>query len=109
METRKNTKRDGLAKVLGGDMLGSHSVLRQIPLLLIILAGCLAMVAVRYNVESLNKEKERLQKKVSYMREQRVQMRKEYQESIRISRIDEVLDSIGVGLVAGPPFEIKIL
>jgi len=43
------------------------------------------------------------------MREQRVQMQKQYQESIRISRIDEVLDTIGVGLVAGPPYEIKII
>ncbi|MCR4817127.1 MAG: hypothetical protein K5842_08130 [Bacteroidales bacterium] len=104
----KNRKKGGLAKVMGGDMLGSHIVLRQIPLLIIILCGCLVMVAVRYNVENLNKEKDRLQKKVSYLREQRVQMQKQYQESIRISRIDEVLDSIGVGLVAGPPYELKI-
>ena len=103
----KNNK-GGLAKVLGGDMLGSHFILNQIPLLLIILILCLLMVKVRYRVESLNKEKEKLQLQVKYLREQRVQMQKQYQESIRISRIDRDLDSIGVGLVAGPPYELKM-
>lgn len=94
--------------MLGGDVLKSQVVLRQIPLLLLILLFCLLMVGVRYRVESLTKEKERLEKKIGYMREQRVQMQKQYQESIRISRIDMVLDTIGVGLVAGPPYELKI-
>lgn len=89
-------------------MLESGVVLKQIPLLLLILAFCLLMVKIRYRVESLNKEKERMQKEVSYLREQRVQMQKQYQESIRISRIDQELDTIGVGLVAGPPFELKL-
>lgn len=96
-----------LAKVLGGDMLKSQAVIRQIPLLLLILFFCLVMVGVRYRVESLTKEKERLEKQISYMREQRVQMQKQYQESIRISRIDMELDTIGVGLIAGPPYELK--
>ena len=103
-----NKKKSSLAKVLGGDMLESGVVLKQIPLLLLILAFCLLMVKIRYRVESLNKEKERMQKEVSYLREQRVQMQKQYQESIRISRIDQELDTIGVGLVAGPPFELKL-
>lgn len=94
--------------MLGGDMLGSRFVLKQIPLLLMILGFCLLMVKVRYRVESLNKQKDRLQKEVSYLREQRVQMQKQYQESIRISRIDQELDTVGVGLVAGPPFELKV-
>ena len=89
-------------------MLGSKWVMRQIPLLLLILVMCLLLVAVRYRVESLNKEKDRLQKEVSYIREQRMQMRKQYQESIRISRIDQELDTVGIGLVAGPPYELKV-
>ena len=103
-----NRKSSNLAQVLGGDMLGSHFVLKQIPLLLLILAGCLAMVKVRYEVETLNKKKSRLEKEVSYLLEQRVQMQKQYQESIRISRIETELDTVGVGLVAGPPFELKV-
>ena len=108
VKNNSNKKRGSLAQVLGGDMLGSHFVLRQIPLLLLILGFCLLMVLIRYRVESLNKEKDKLKKEVSYLREQRVQMQKRYQESIRISRIDQVLDTVGVGLVAGPPFELKV-
>ena len=88
-----NRKRSSLAQVLGGDMLGSHFVLK--------------MVAIRYRVESLNKQKDRMKKEVSYLHEHRVQMQKQYQESIRISRIDRELDTVGVGLVAGPPFELR--
>ena len=95
-------------KVVGGDVLKSRVVLKQIPLLILIVLFCLLMVAVRYRVESLNKEKERLQREAGFLQEQRVQMQKQYQESIRMSRIDMVLDTIGVGLVAGPPFELKI-
>ena len=102
-----NRKRSSLAQVLGGDMLGSHFVLKQIPLLLLILGFCLLMVAIRYRVESLNKQKDRMKKEVSYLHEHRVQMQKQYQESIRISRIDRELDTVGVGLVAGPPFELR--
>lgn len=104
----KNRKRGGLTQLLGGDVLEKEVVLKQIPLLLLILAGCLGMVAVRYRVESLTKEKNTLQKQVSYMNEQRVQMQKQYQESIRISRIDRELDTLDVGLVAGPPYELKM-
>ena len=79
-----NRKRSSLAQVLGGDMLGSHFVLKQIPLLLLILAFCLLMVAIRYRVASLNKQKDRMKQEVSYL-----------------------LDTVGVGLVAGPPFELR--
>lgn len=106
---KKETQKSSLfTKLLGGDMLKSRMVLNQIPLLMLILVCCLLMVTVRYRVETLNKEKSNLERQVSYLREQRMQMQKQYQESIRISRIDRDLDTIGVGLVAGPPFEIKI-
>ncbi|MBQ6955026.1 MAG: hypothetical protein IJP80_00200 [Bacteroidales bacterium] len=108
-EKGNNKNRRGrLARFLGGDVLESKFVLRQIPLVVIIVSMCLALVAIRYEVESLTKEKSELERKVSYMREVRVQMRRQYQESIRISRIDRDLDTIGVGLVAGPPYELKI-
>lgn len=107
-KTAKSGRGRGLRGVLAGDMLGSRWVMEQLPLLVLIVVMCLVLVAVRYRVESLNKEKERLQKEVGYLREQRMQMRKRYQESIRISRIDEELDTVGIGLVAGPPYELKV-
>lgn len=105
---KQKKKKNGLAKMLRGNVLDSRFLLRQTPLLLTVLLFCLIMVKVRYRVESLNKQKEAMQKEVGYLREQRVQMQKQYQESIRISRIDRDLDTIGVGLVAGPPYELKI-
>ncbi|MBQ9587063.1 MAG: hypothetical protein IJR26_04290 [Bacteroidales bacterium] len=93
--------------MLRGNVLDSRFLLRQTPLLLTVLLFCLIMVKVRYRVESLNKQKEAMQKEVGYLREQRVQMQKQYQESIRISRIDRDLDTIGVGLVPGPPYELR--
>lgn len=95
-------------QILGGDVLESEFFTNQLFLLFIILVLCLIMVSMRYQVENLNKEKENLQKELSYMHEQRVQMQKQYQESIRISRIDKELDTLGIGLVAGPPYELKI-
>lgn len=89
-------------------MLESRFVLKQIPLVAIIVGLCLVLVAVRYSVENLTKEKKMLEEKLKYMGEERVQMRRQYQESIRISRIDRDLDTIGIGLVAGPPYELKI-
>ena len=106
--TEKSNKKGRLAKTLGGDVLESQVVLKQIPLMLVIVAMCLITVFVRYRVESLNKEKNKLAKNVSYMRERRVQMQKRYQESIRISRIGQELDTLKVGLGGGPPFELKI-
>ncbi|MCR5191891.1 MAG: hypothetical protein K6D59_01190 [Bacteroidales bacterium] len=108
MSEKSNNKKGRLAKILGGDMLESQAVLKQIPLMLVIVGMCLITVGVRYRVESLNKEKNKLAKNVSYMRERRVQMQKRYQESIRISRIDQELDTLKVGLGGGPPFEIKV-
>ena len=105
---KKQKSRSRLRDVLGGDVLESKALQRQIPLLLLILVFCVAMVGIRYRVEGLNKEKQLKQRQVSYLREHRVQMQKNYQESIRISRIDQQLDTIKVGLVAGPPFELKI-
>ncbi len=104
---KQKKKKNGLAKMLRGNVLDSRFLLRQTPLLLTILLFCLIMVKVRYRVESLNKQKEAMQKEVGYLREQRVQMQKQYQESIRISRIDRDLDTIGVGLVPGPPYELR--
>lgn len=106
--TKGKETKGRLAKLLGGDMLKSQAVVRQIPLLLLILFYCLMIVNVRYRVESLTKEKDRLEKQIGYMREQRVQMQKQYQESIRISRIDMMLDTIDVGLIAGPPYELRV-
>jgi len=96
----------GVTKVLGGDMLGDKVVLRQIPLLLLCLFYLLLLVGNRYRIESLSIEKQAAEERINYLREQRIQMQKQYQQSVKISQIAEDLRETGVGITAGPPYEL---
>lgn len=97
----------GVAKVLGGDILADKWVLRQIPLMLLCLFFLLLLVANRYKVESLSREKMATQERIVELREQRIQMQKQYQKSVKISQIAEDLGESGVGITSGPPYEIE--
>ncbi|MBQ9864787.1 MAG: hypothetical protein IJM33_05550 [Bacteroidales bacterium] len=107
MEQPKDKKKvRWLPRILGGDVLQSKAVLKQIP---VILLGCfyaLVLVYNRYQVEDLTKEKIVAQERINYLRECRIELQKHYQESIKLSHIAELLDSTGVGITAGPPYEI---
>ena len=105
--TRKQ-KKGSLGKVLGGEFFKAQWVSKQWKLVLLIAAYCLLLVSNRYYVEKLSKQKIAVEEDIKYIREQRLQMQKEYQESVKISRIASELDSIGVGLIAGPPYELKV-
>lgn len=96
----------GVAKVLGGDLLADKVVLKQIPLLLLCLLFLLLIVANRYKEESLSREKQASEERINYLREHRIQMQKQYQQSIKISQIAEDLREQGVGITAGPPYEL---
>lgn len=95
------------AKVLGGDILADKLVLRQIPLLLLCLFCLLVVIANRYNVEKISRDKQETEVRINFLREHRIQMQKQYQQSIKISQIAEDLSETGVGITAGPPYEIK--
>lgn len=99
-------KPNWLSRILGGDVLQSKAVLRQIP---VILLGCfyaLILVYNRYKVEDLTKAKLAAQERINFLRESRIELQKRYQETVKISQIAQMLDSTGVGITAGPPFEI---
>jgi hypothetical protein len=96
----------GIGKVLGGDMLADKFVLRQIPLLLLCLVYLLLIVGNRYRVESLSREKAATEERINFLREHRIQMQKQYQQSVKISQIAEELKENGVGITSGPPYEI---
>jgi hypothetical protein len=64
------------------------------------------LVYNRYRVEDLTKAKIEAQERINYLRESRIELQKRYQETIKISKIAEMLDSTGVGITAGPPYEI---
>ena len=99
-------KPNWLSRILGGDVLQSKAVVKQTP---VILLGCiyaLLLVYNRYKVEDLTKAKLAAQDRINFLRESRIELQKRYQETVKISHIAELLDSTGVGITAGPPFEI---
>ena len=106
-DTKQKKNRTGwLSQILGGDVLQSKVVTRQIP---VIILGCfyaLVLVYNRYKVEDLTKAKLAAQERINYLRESRIELQKRYQETVKISQIAEMLDSTGVGITAGPPYEI---
>ncbi len=97
----------GLGRVLGGDVLADKLVLKQIPLLLLCLFYLLLIVGNRYRVENLSREKAATEERINYLREHRIQMQKQYQQSVKISQIAEDLKQTGVGITSGPPYEIE--
>lgn len=105
-QNKKEQKNGWLSKLLGGQALQSKWVMRQIPLLLLICFYALVLVYMRYQVEDLTRSKLEAQERINYLRETRIELQKHYQETIKISQIAELLDSTGVGLTAGPPYEI---
>src|SRR5574344_1245331 len=93
--------------IMGGNVLKSKWVIRQIPLILLIAFYCLLLVSNRYWVENLSREKIATEENINYLREERMQMQKDFQESIKISHIAEKLDTLGIKLISGPPYEIE--
>ena len=89
----------GLGRVLGG-------VLKQRPLVLLCLLYLLLIVGNRYRVENLSREKAATEERINYLREHRIQMQKQYQQSVKISQIAEDLKGTGVGITSGPPYEL---
>ena len=96
----------GLGRVLGGDALSARVVLKQIPLVLLCLLYLLLIVGNRYRVENLSRDKAATEERINYLREHRIQMQKQYQQSVKISQIAEDLKGTGVGITSGPPYEL---
>lgn len=95
-----------VAGVLVGDVFTRGGVWRQLPLMLLILIYGIVLVTARYRVEALSKEKEQLSREVEFLREHRIMMRKGYQHSAKVSQVVDRLEPVGIGLTAGPPYEL---
>ena len=67
----------------------------------------LYVVHNRYNVEKIIKDKNETTEQISRLLERRIEMQKQYQQGVKISRIAEVLQESGVGITAGPPYVIE--
>lgn len=106
--TKKCGKKIGVGDVLGGDVLGKEKVKKQIPLILLLCLFGLILVYNRYRIEDLSRKKQALQEDINYQRQKRIELQKRFQETVKISQIAEMLDSTGIGITAGPPYELKV-
>ncbi|MDY5968545.1 MAG: FtsL-like putative cell division protein [Bacteroidales bacterium] len=104
---KKSRKRNMASNLFGGEFLLKDWVRRQRWLLLMIVGFCLLLVSNRYVVEHLMRVKMNTEERIKYLREQRIQMKQEFQDNVKISHIASKLDSTGVGLIAGPPYELE--
>ncbi len=105
-QPKAKKKTNWVSRIFGGEVLQSEFVLRQRWLIVLIGVFALMLVYNRYRVEDLTKAKIEAQERINFLRESRIELQKRYQETIKISKIAEMLDSTGVGITAGPPFEI---
>jgi hypothetical protein len=105
--TKLGKTEQALSHVIGGDILADRFVIKQIPLVLVILLCFLAVVANRYNVEKIIKDKAATEENIARLRERRIEIQKQYQQGVKISHIAEVLQGSGVGITAGPPYVIE--
>ena len=107
-ESRGPKKRKWLPRLLGGEVLQSRLVLKQLPLILLICVYAIVLVYNRYKVETLTAEKQEVQQRINCLREACIDLQKRYQETVKISQIAEMLDSTGVGITAGHPYELIV-
>lgn len=103
----KKPRRRLINRVLGADVLGNRFVVRQIPVVLLVMFYLLLMVSHRYRVERLMRDKIETTEHIELLRQKRIQMQKRLQERTKISQIADDLVDRGVGITAGPPYEIK--
>lgn len=74
---------------------------------MLILLFCIAIVSNRYTMENLRKEIIQTRKEIDELSMQQIQLKSQYQQSIKISTIANSLDSAGVKLVTEPPLTLK--
>lgn len=109
---QENTEKAALSKgrifkrFISGSMLQSKWVVRQLPLVCLWALFGLSLVGCRYRVEALTKGILDANERIDLLRESRIELQKQYQETVKISQIAEMLDDSDVGITAGPPFEI---
>ncbi|MBR1792752.1 MAG: hypothetical protein IJ764_03845 [Bacteroidales bacterium] len=94
-------------KLLGGEMLTTRKALKQFPLIVLIVVCAILMVNNRYAVERLRKEVIATHKRIDQLSLEQIQLKSQYQQSIKISSIAQSLDTIGIHLITEPPLTLK--
>jgi len=105
---KEKKRKNVVGSVLGGDVLQSKGVVKQVPLIVLLCLFGIVLVYNRYHIEDLSRQKIELQDEINYLRQKRIEQQKHFQETVKISQIAELLDSTGIGITAGPPYELTI-
>lgn len=95
-----------LAFILGGEFLTNKSTLRLIPFIAYVCLLLTLSISLRYQLEHLSKDKINKEEQIVFLREIHIQNQQKYQELTKISEVASMLDTIGVGIIAGPPHVI---
>jgi len=98
-------------KISIGKLLRNRTLIRKIlrkyvPWTMMVVGLFFVLIYNRYAIEDLVKEKNATQERIKYLREYKIQMQQKYQESTKISKLAEELDTIHIGLLSGPPYEL---
>lgn len=96
-----------LRTLLKNNKITRKGLRQYVPWIFMLIICFAVLIFNRYRIEDLVKEKNDTQERIKYLREHRIQMQKVYQESTKISKIAEELDTLGIGLLSGPPYEIN--
>ena len=106
-EPKSEKKNSWSRQILGAEFLNTRKALRYIPLMVLIVVCSIVMVSNRYRVEKLRKEIINTQKEIDQLSLQQIELKSQYQQSIKISNISSTLDSIGIHLITEPPLTLK--
>lgn len=106
-ETKKSRTEKVLLFLLGGDYLALKKTRKLIPFILYICILVTLSINIRYQLEALSKEKIKLEENLILLKGKQIHHQQEYQKAVKITTIASKLDTIGVGLIAGPPYELQ--
>lgn len=108
-EQKKTTEKEKLTvrRLLKNNVITRRGLRRYVPWIIMVVMCFVVLIFNRYRLEDLVKEKNDTEERIKYLREHRIQMQKIYQEATKISKIAEELDTLGIGLLSGPPYEMK--
>lgn len=103
----KKSKKSVFGLLFGGDILDNKVLSKNYGLLLFIFFLLLLLVGNRYRVEKLSREKEKLVEDIKYLKQHNMDIQQAYQESVKITQIANQLDTLGIRLISGPPYEVQ--
>ncbi|MBP5536421.1 MAG: hypothetical protein J6X62_06470 [Bacteroidales bacterium] len=87
-----------------GQPITSKTLMNWLPCIIFIAILCLLLVWHRYYVEQLSKERKAATERINMLKERQTDIQKESQQSVKISKILEEMDTLGQPMQVAPPY-----